>query len=458
MVREKRNWHSDFVKYTNFIAKHTTYRDMPQLYKQDGCVQWITSASSVLGKERFQWWDNKRKELKISPVKGSLRETARKIHPTGEKPCQICGRVLSLDYVYPNKNILKKIHDIENLEVSFSQTDHIKDIIKVIFNELGVEGLTSLKISISIPKEIKENVDEIFNYIIKNKITLLGPGVMSDAPDRLEGFHTYNRCCRHIHDKGRSKENLSKYGEDRRVFQFWSDGDWKAADRLMKVFSKHGVSPDHVGPISLGFCHRPSFDPTTLKDNINKRNRLGISDVQKLLKDEKNESVVSWHTKKVWDRIKGKIKTESQANELGKVMRKNVNQILYILYEIKESGNGDFLEKYFLHPEYAEFDIDFKGFDPETGEYEKMIKKKGTKKQYKNNSERYVDKSLKFLDSYKNKTNRRIQLWKDDKIEEMMKEILKLLKQKQFDAARKKLDMILVILSKHAEKEWMEQI
>ncbi len=458
MAREKRNWHPDFIKYTNVIANHSTYKDMPQLYKQDGCVRWITAASSTLGKERFQWWDKKRKNLKILPTKGSLQKTARKIHPTGMKPCQICGRELSLDYVYPNKNILKKIHNIPDLEIRFSETDHIKDVVKTISSELGPEGLISLKNILNIPKNIKNTEDEISKYIIKIKITLLGPGVMSDAPDRLDGFHTYNRCCRHIHDKGRHKDNLSRYGEDRRVFQFWSDGDWKAADRLMKLFSKHGVSPDHVGPISLGFCHRPSFDPTTLKENINKRNRLGILDVKSLLKDEKKEKVASWHSKKVWDKIKGKVKTESEANELGKVMRKNLNQVLYILHEIKESGNGDFLKKHFLHPEYAEYDIDFDGFDPDTGKFKKMTKKKGDKKQYTNNSIRYVQKSLEFLDSYKNKKNRRIQLWVDEKIDNEMKNLLTLLTEKKFDAAYKKLYFILEILTNHAEKEYLQKI
>ena len=458
MVREKRNWHPDFVKYTKTIANHETYKDMPELYKDDGCVRWITSASSTLGKKRYEWWDKNRKKLKIPPTKGSLQKTARKIHPTGKKPCQICGRVLSLDYVYLNKNILKKIHDIPNLETRFAETDQIQDVVKSIQDELGSEGLRYLKRFISIPLRIKENHTEISNYILKEKTTLLGPGVMSDAPDRLDGYHTYNRCCRHTQDKGRSKLNLSRYGEDRRVFQFWSDGDWKAADRLMKLFSKNGVSPDHVGPISLGFCHRPSFDPTTLKENINKRNRLGIKDIKKLLDDEKEEQVISWHSKKVWDKLKNKIKTESEANELGKVMRKNLNQVLYILHEIKDSGYEEFLIKKFLHPQFAQFDIDFEGFDPETGKYEKMIKKKGNKKQYDNNSKRYIEKSLKFLDSYKNKENRRIKVWEDDKINNEKKYLLKLLEERKFTESYKKIDLILQILTIHAEKEFKNNI
>ncbi|HFL9475791.1 TPA: Alw26I/Eco31I/Esp3I family type II restriction endonuclease, partial [Escherichia coli] len=56
---------------------------------------------------------------------------------------------------------------------------------------------------------------------------------MANPPDRFDGFHSFNRCCRSIADKGRTKENLKSYVTDRRVFEYWVDGDWVAADRLM---------------------------------------------------------------------------------------------------------------------------------------------------------------------------------------------------------------------------------
>ena len=39
------------------------------------------------------------------------------------------------------------------------------------------------------------------------------------------------------------------------------------ADRLMSEFRKHNISADHIGPISLGFCHRPKFHPLSKSDN-----------------------------------------------------------------------------------------------------------------------------------------------------------------------------------------------
>lgn len=62
----------------------------------------------------------------------------------------------------------------------------------------------------------------------------------------------------------------------------------------MKVFNKHGVSPDHIGPISLGFCHRPKFNVTSKTLNSAKGNRMSYSDVNLLIEDEKRgEKVVS---------------------------------------------------------------------------------------------------------------------------------------------------------------------
>src|SRR5439155_1114271 len=123
-------------------------------------------------------------------------------------------------------------------------------------------------------------------------------GVMSNSPDRLDGFHSYNSDVRDVCDTGRRKENLKRYVQDRRVYEKWSDGDWKMADRLYAEFVKHGISPDHIGPMSLGFAHRPKFHPMTSSQNSSKGNRMTLNDVKVLISDEeKGETVVSWHSK-----------------------------------------------------------------------------------------------------------------------------------------------------------------
>lgn len=341
MPRTKKQWNKDFLKYMDFIVNHPNYSGMPDVYKADGTIRWIASGNSTIGMRRYKWWDEKRKELGIEKENAWISKVARKIHPTGKKPCQICGKELSLDYIYPNDR------------GGFS------------------------------------------------------PGAMSNAPDRLDGFHTYNLCCRSKEDTGRHRENLNRYGEDRRAYENWADGDWKAASWLMKEFNKHGVSPDHIGPISLGFSHNPQFNPVTPAENSAKNNRMTFSDVRLLLNIEAGgASVVSWHSKFIWDRLKNKVRDDSDALRLSKLMRQNMHEVLTVLSEIHSKRFDDFLIKNYLHPEYAFFSIEFIGFDPQTGHYEKMIKKPGEIKQYKNNAQRYIRISLESLDLYSKVGNR----------------------------------------------------
>ncbi len=293
MARSERKWHPKFQEYMQFIVKHPNYKGMPSALKDDGSIRWVVTGNSPVGKAREKWWDDKRRDLGIEKKPGWKALVARKIHPTGEKPCQICGKVLSLDYVYPNKGC-----------------PYHKD------------PLAPCK---------KENCPY---FKERNRCGHLGPGAMSDAPDRFDGFHTYNRCCRSTEDTGRHAENLMKYGEDRRVYEFWVEGDWKTASWLMKEFNRHKISPDHIGPISLGFCHRPKFEPMTKRENIEKGNRMTFEDVKQLIRDEgKGEQVVSWHSSFIWDKIKNLVKNDNDSEKLSNLMRVNLHKILTIFYK-----------------------------------------------------------------------------------------------------------------------------
>ncbi len=362
-----------------FIVNHPNYKGMPYLYKKDGEIRWVVTRSSKAGLARLKWWDNKRKELGLPKGDAWISKTARKNHPTGEKPCQICGKVMSLDYVYPNKRGSKS------------------------------------------------------------------PGAMSNAPDRLDGFHSYNLCCRGKHDTGRHKENLSRYGEDRRVYENWSDGDWKAASWLMKVFNKHGLSPDHIGPLSLGFAHRPKFQPMTSAQNSAKNNRMTLDDVKILIEDEKHgKMIVSSHTKPLWDKLKKHIKSNKDALRASKIMRINMHNILLIFYKIHSSGYDSFLVDNFLHPEYANFSIEFIGFNPKDGSYKKMVKTSGNKKQYENNAKRYIRKSLESLEKYKEVKNRKTIKISSSKIDSLLEKLLILLNKDKTMQAMKVLNSIFI--------------
>ncbi len=387
--RIKRVWHKNFLKYMDFIVKHPNYAGMPEAYKADGSIRWVTSGKSEIGQKRLAWWDKKRKELKIKKNGPWISKVARAIHPTGKKFCQICGKEMSLDYIYPNKR----------------------------------SGFS--------------------------------PGAMSNAPDRFEGYHTYNLCCRGVQDTGRHRDNLNRYGEDRRAYENWADGDWKAASWLMKVFNKHKVSPDHIGPISLGFSHNPQFNPLTPAKNSAKNNRMTFADVKKLIELEKNgASVVSWHSKYIWDILKNKVQTDADALKLSKIMRRNIHQILLVLSEISKQGYSKFLVTNFLHPEYAFYSVAFKDFDPETGSYKEMIKISGDKKQYANNAKRYIRISLESLKAYQKVKNRNIQTLKSKNLQEMIDKIILLLKNKKIKEAKASLYKVCSRLADELAKDF----
>jgi len=390
VARQKRTWHPKFVEYMKFIVAHPNYAGMPHPYKADGSIRWVVSANSDLGRQRMVWWDKKRESLGIPKEKGCWAKVARAIHPTGKKSCQICGKEMSLDYVYPNKR------------------------------------------------------------------GSLSPGAMSDVPDRFDGYHTYNICCRSKEDTGRHKENLMRYGQDRRAYENWAEGDWKAADWLMQVFRKHKISPDHIGPLSLGFSHRPKFKVTSVKENIDKRNVMSYQDIQSLLADEqKGESVISWHSKFLWDKTKNLVKNDADAMALSKVMRKNLHHALIILSDIKSNSFAQFLVKNFLHPEHAFYSIEFANFDPKTGEYEKMIKNRGNIKQYRNNAARYIRISLESLDEYQGKENRRVKKWNNTEVDRLVESVLQCLRKGNESEAIKYLYEALEKLADDALREYL---
>jgi len=381
--RIKRDWHPNFKKYMKFISEHPNYAGMPFLYKKDGSILWVVTRSSEAGQARLRWWDKKRKGIGLLKGDAWISKTARAIHPTGEKPCQICGNVMSLDYIYPNKR------------------------------------------------------------------NSMSPGAMSNAPDRLDGYHTYNLCCRSKQDTGRHKSNLARYGEDRRAYENWSEGDWKAASWLMKEFQKYGVSPDHLGPISLGFNHRPKFRPLTRAANSARNNRMTFEDIKLLLVEEITEPIISAHSKSIWDLLKNKVRNDTDALKLGKLMRENMHYILSIFSYLAKKGYKDFLIRNFLHPEYANYSIKFEIFDPKTGTYKEMIKTNGTKKQYANNAKRYIRISLESLKQYSLKKNRNLKKWLNDDTEESLAQVVKYLESGNEKKALSKLFETFEVVAKH---------
>lgn len=400
MARESKEWHPKFIKYMDMIIHHPNYKGLPIGKKDDGSYSWIATAKSEIGQGRIEWCKQKAKELNIEEKPGMYADVMLEIHPTKTKICQTCGKEMSLYYHYPNATFLKSLN--QRFNTSFSDCDHISDI----WDSLLESGYTNSEISAFLVE--KGDLQNLINTSNKNDVInaleyacrkggkkCLGPGAMSNFPDRFDGFHTYNRCCRSSQDKGRSKENLKSYTKDRRAYELWSNGNIHAANQFMGSDFFAGISADHIGPISLGFVHDPHYlQPMKTNDNSSKRDRLSYEDVESIIETYERTKItpISWYSKRIWNYI-----VENYKNNKDKIptvyrdaLKQNVNNYMYILWVImtKCPDKGKpVLETLFLAPNYHYFNYDYK-FDEKGNIIEK-------------NKRHFTDRSQNEMDRYK---------------------------------------------------------
>ena len=368
---------------------------MPDLRHDDGTIQWEAPSNRGSGAfqfshdKRYQWWVEKAAEVGISTDEDKwISKVAKKIHPTKLHPCKVCGRVMDIRYCYLSSNFMKRVEKLPFFDgaIEMDEITHILDFITAFVDTYGekayraLPGLlkcTQVKTFPNLPNDLTAWTTWIEQNYIPNEPSMLGPGAMSNAPDRLDGFHTFNRCCRSSADKGRSKENLASYSTDRRAFENWSDGNWITANKLMGFISSNpdmkkehcanegngGYHPrpcsaDHIGPISLGFCHRPEFQFLCKPCNSAKNNRMYYSDVLHLIEVEKTgETVATWYANPIWQKCKGKVNDKESALRLSRVMRDNRNIAMMLLADFIDKGELLFLLT-LLHLEYADYDYD----------------------------------------------------------------------------------------------------
>jgi Alw26I/Eco31I/Esp3I family type II restriction endonuclease len=427
---ERRKWQEPFVEYMKSIVSHENFSGMPDAIDDEGQVRWNAPSNRPPGKwqdlrdRRLVWWSNKAKEIGIETKGEWISKVAKAIHPFKEKPCQTCGRVMSLKYVYPTRNTLRKINIILPEKDRFVFEDFLT-IYEIIPQFIKKAGSPAYDILISIFSDLsvlEKSVETYIRYFSEHIVPQsprgkLSPGAMSNAPDRLDGFHTYNLCCRSKQDTGRQTDNLRTYSDDRRAFEFWCEGDWAAANKLMTlagegVCSECGenrqMSADHIGPISLGFAHLPWFKAVCSPCNSSKGNRLTASDVAVLIEKEKQGvQVISFQTKQLWDKCKNNVKNDEDANKLSKLMRINQHYFLLVLKDIYDLGRPEILLS-LLHPELAEESISFEDLDPGNLTYSRVIREKRADTYSKSKAARMVRIAFDALDDYGSKEKRNI--------------------------------------------------
>jgi len=472
-AKNDRKWHSKFIEYTEAIVKHPNYKGIFYERKFDGSVKWVVTGKSESGEKRRKWWDTQCKKHGVNIKSGCYAVIARIIHPTKKHVCQICGKKMDIRYVYPTKRLLRKINGLcGKLRIEkfkFADKD-ILEITKALLTNSS-HPFNSVRAMFNIPHKIENKAREFSRYIkiyyIDKVSRLLSPGVMSNSPDRLDGFHSDGLCHRSKTDKGRHKENLMRYTQDRRAYENWAEGDWNFSNRLMGEFKRFKnklscpncgrltkMTADHIGPISLGFTHRPMFSPLCNSCNSQKNNRMNYSDVSILLRHEKQgHQVVSWHSKYVWNALKGKIQNDSQALRLSKIMRSHLHNVLTLLASISKKGHDKFLKEY-LNPQYSYFDYKFKGFHPFYLEKMKVIKKSLKSENKKKNAKRYIRISFESLEDYRAKKNRRVKQWASEKVNEHLEKLFRILEDAEMSKADKQLNKIIFLLSVLAIKDF----
>jgi Alw26I/Eco31I/Esp3I family type II restriction endonuclease len=386
-VAEYGRGHPRFLKYIKAIVDHPEYAGMPDVYLEDGRIQWEAPSNRPGGKYQFthqrrlDWWRRKARSIGVDPERTPkwISETAKRIHPFKRKPCKNCGRELEISYVYPTATLVKRLQRVPYVRrkgFDIGPLESIREIIARLHAEFGdrvFEALPALLKSKGLeipllPNKLTAWRKWIEETYIPSEPHTLGPGVMSNAPDRLDGFHSFNRCCRHKADLGRSRANLQSYTVDRRAFEYWVDGDWVAADSLMGLIRSHAelracpcrhghpgpCSADHIGPISLGFRHRPEFQFLCRACNSAKNNRLTLEDVEILREVERRgEPVASRYCESLWQLTNRLVTNQETALRLSKVLRDNRHTALMILGELADEDHLIFLCT-FLGLEYAE--------------------------------------------------------------------------------------------------------
>lgn len=354
-----REWHPEFVGYMELIVDHPNYAGLPCARDAEGKIDWTIPSNRKPGsknwdgnQQRREWWRAKAASIGVDQNGPWISATARAIHPLGKKPCQTCGRWMSISYTYPTKLTTAKlrkltpsltlpnweahssVYDLADLlEIELGQ-DHAIGVLTTCFPRLGANH-----------ESLEAVLGELARLYIQTNSRLLSPGAMSNAPDRLDGFHTYNLCCRGRQDTGRTRENLNRYVVDRRAYEQWAEGDWEIADVLMKSVGRgvcgntancpsHGkkvqLTADHVGPISLGFRHSPYFEPLCVPCNSAKNNRMSLADVKRLIRLEETQPVISWHAKYLWEECSRRVESERGALLLSRLLR--INQDAYIRF------------------------------------------------------------------------------------------------------------------------------
>ena len=387
-----------YVDYINMIADSPVYEGLPAIRAEDGKINWQCSSGKTTSfykyfPGRFRWWVKKADELGIKGTENSddrLTVAARMIHPTKKKVCLVCGNERYVGYMYMNANYARAWNKLIGSEL-FEKGTPIYEATAELIEHLGKSRVRKILLSDFPEKKDdialfdQENYEEFFSRTQHIRSTKLSPGYMGDCPHRLDGIHDYCTFCRKGNDPGRSDENMRTYNHDRRAFMWWAEGDWKVADALYNSATSgtcvncgktvRKISPDHIGPLSCGFKQNGFFEPLCGRCNSAKNRRFTFDNVISLLdyEEKTDDTVASWQVRVLWDTVKESVQDDITVKILSNYMRAMQDYYLRALAYIATLGHYEFLSSY-LHPEYANYSVEFIGLNPSTLTFDKYRK------------------------------------------------------------------------------------
>lgn len=466
--------HPNYEQYVEFIVNHPNYKGLYYERDNEGRVKWVVTGKSTKGQLRQAWWDDQCRKYNIPIQKGCYAKVARLIHPTGKHVCQCCGKGRSIFYEYPTKNTVSILNRILGCNIDKDNDEQraqltIREIVEKWCDSKSKAEALAKTFNLPMPQNKEELIDTIYSEMVEKESSRFSPGVMGNPPDRFNGFHSYALCCRTKYDTGRHAENMMTYGQDRRAYEDWSDGDYNLANRLMGEFRKQPPMPcpicgnvekmsaDHIGPISLGFCHSRHFAPMCNSCNSSKNNRFTKKDIDELLRIEaEGGQVISWHSKYIWDAVKHTVKDDADAKFASSVMAKCHQNVINILSIIYHKTGRDFLLRY-LHPEYSLVDYRFENVDLLNLDEIEIIATPLDSKNKRNNQERYVRIAFESLDEFSKKKNRKNYFLIEEGSEEIQP-IIKAIQEEEFRKADFLLkNLIRSVSNKILEKETEER-
>jgi Alw26I/Eco31I/Esp3I family type II restriction endonuclease len=438
----RRTWSGEFVEYMYQVMEHPIYSGMPCTTDDEGKIDWTIPSNRSRGsknwdgnRRRREWWKQKAAEIGLETKGQWISRVAKTIHPTGRKPCQTCGRIMELAYVYPTRSTVTSLnrHLPPDEQLVYEDLLTVNEVIDHFYTVLGNYEAARALASVFKGLPRAAGADAAKDYLraefVQKESRKCSPGAMANPPDRLDGFHTYNLCCRSRQDRGRAKKNLRTYSDDRRAFEHWCEGDWAAANVLM---TQAGTGPcaapgcdrtgmitaDHVGPISLGFAHSPHFVPLCGPCNSAKNNRMSLRDVQLLLEREQlGQIVTSWQAQPLWNRTKDLVKNDADALLLSKLFRINQHHYLSHLNEALTAGIPDVLLQ-LLSPELALQKAEFIGLDPATLTYDRIERRRRNDTYAHSKASRMARIAFDALREYSSKEKRNVQFVDSDHVRE----------------------------------------